>query len=206
MCPGSRLPGRTRQWLLLAVWVLVAGCSPRLTYQAMADQPRYQAYEGSDILPHGQSAQLPPAGTVPRGFLRDDALLAAGQAEDGTPADVFPFEVTRPMLVAGQRQYNAFCVPCHDYAGTGQGAVVERGFTPPPSFHTDTLRNTTVGQLYAVITHGQGAMPAYSEQIAVRDRWAIVAYVRALQLSQYAALDDVPPDQREAITVREVQP
>lgn len=191
---------RNKSWLrLLALALALAACSPKGSYQAMADQPRYEAYEGSASLRHGASVQPLVEGVVPRGYLQDDTLLFTGLGETGAPSEVFPFAITREILERGQAQYNAFCTPCHDYAGTGQGIAVERGFDAPPSFHTETLRQTPPGQLYAVVTHGQGAMPGYAEQIAVRDRWAVVGYIRALQLSQNAALADVPEADRSAI-------
>jgi mono/diheme cytochrome c family protein len=178
---------------------LLAACSPKGSYQAMASQPRYEAYEGSDTLPQGASVRPLVAGVVARGYLGDDTLLQTGLDEAGNPSEVFPFEVTRKTLARGQAQYNAICTPCHDYAGTGRGIAVERGFTPPPSFHSDRLREAPVGHLYAVITDGFGAMPSYAEQLKVRDRWAVVSYVRALQLSQHATLGEVPAAERSAI-------
>jgi hypothetical protein len=189
-----------------ALGIVLAACSPRLTWQAMADQPVYRAYDGSQVLTQGQAAQLPPEGSLPRGHLQDDALLFTGLTDDGSPSEVFPFEITRADLDTGREHYNAFCAPCHDYAGTGRGIVVERGLSPPPSFHTNDLRQAPAGHLFAVISLGQGNMPSYAEQIGVRERWGVVAYVRALQLSQNATLDDVPADQQELIAVREVAP
>jgi mono/diheme cytochrome c family protein len=184
--------------LVLVVWLLAA-CSPKGSYQAMASQPRYEAFEGSASLPQGASAQPLVAGVVARGYLRDDSLLYTGLDEAGNPSAEFPFEVTRDLLARGQEQYNAICTPCHDYAGTGQGIAVERGFTPPPSFHSDRLRETPVGHLYAVVSEGLGAMPSYADQLQVHDRWAVVGYVRALQLSQHATLGDVPEAERGAV-------
>ena len=189
----------THRLLALAAALGVAACSPKGSYQAMAEQPRYEAYEGSDTLPHGASVQPLVEGVVARGYLRDDSMLVTGLAEDGTPSEEFPFTVTRAVLERGQSQYNAFCTPCHDYAGTGQGIAVERGFPAPPSLHTEALRQAPAGTLYGVINEGLGKMPGYAEQVPVRDRWAIVAYVRALQLSQHATLADVPADEQQSI-------
>jgi mono/diheme cytochrome c family protein len=182
---------------LAALALTGAGCgNPKLSVQAMAQQPRYEALEGAPELPEAQSAQPLVPGTVPRGYLADDTLLATGRNPDGTPSAVFPFAITAEDLARGQRGFNDFCVPCHDAAGTGQGNVVLHGYSPPPSLHVERLREAPAGHFFTVITEGHGQMPSYAEQIGVRERWEIVAYVRALQLSQNGTLDDVPAAER----------
>jgi mono/diheme cytochrome c family protein len=122
-----------------------------------------------------------------------------GQGEPGTTAqgpDLFPFPITREVVERGRERYNIYCAPCHDRVGTGEGLIVRRGYSRPPSFHTEQLRAAPASHFYDVITNGWGAMPSYAGQVPVRDRWAITSYIRALQLSQNATLEDVPADQR----------
>jgi hypothetical protein len=163
--------------------------------QQMADQPRYDPLEASDFFADGSAARPLVEGTVPRGHLRDDAHLYRGES-GGKPAETFPFPVTIEVLDRGEERYNVFCSPCHDRLGTGEGMIVRRGFTRPPSLHSQHLRDAPVGHLFRVITSGIGAMPDYAAQVPPRDRWAIIAYIRALQLSQNARLDDVPAAER----------
>jgi hypothetical protein len=115
------------------------------------------------------------------------------------PVETIPLAVTREVLERGRNRFNIFCSPCHSQVGDGNGMVIERGFRHPPSFHTDRLRRAPPGHFFDVITNGFGAMPAYGYRVPVRDRWAIIAYVRALQLSQNATLAEVPPDRRREL-------
>jgi mono/diheme cytochrome c family protein len=170
--------------------------------QQMGSQPRYDPLEPSALFADGQSARSPLADTVARGQLRDDELLYAG-TEHGQPAERFPYPVTHDVLVRGQDRFEIFCAPCHGRTGYGDGMVVQRGFIPPPSFHTDALRQAPVGHIFDVATNGLGAMPSYAAQVPVRDRWAIVAYIRALQLSQHADASQLPIDLRRQL---EAQP
>ena len=117
----------------------------------------------------------------------------------GRPAETFPSPVTRQVLERGQERYNIFCAPCHDRVGNGEGMVVRRGFRPPPSFHMDRLRTVPPGYFFEVITNGFGTMANYAAEVPARDRWAIVAYIRALQLSQQARLVDVPAEERHRL-------
>ena len=128
-----------------------------------------------------------------RGHLDDDAAFYTGKGPDGKPLDAFPFPVTKEVIERGQERFNIYCSPCHGRLGNGDGMIVRRGFRHPPSYHIDRLRSRPNGYIYDVITNGFGAMPDYAAQIAPRDRWAIVAYIRALQLSQNATVNDVPP-------------
>lgn len=139
---------------------------------------------------------MPVEGTVPRGHLNDDDILYTGLAADGAPATEFPFAITRTELDRGQSRYNVFCAPCHSQTGDGRGMVVQRGYRQPPSFHIDRLRDVPPGYMFDVITNGFGVMPDYRAQITAEDRWAIVAYVKALQLSQHATEADVPASER----------
>ncbi|HET8562560.1 MAG TPA: cytochrome c [Candidatus Binatia bacterium] len=161
----------------------------------MADQPRYDPLEPSAFFDDGQSARNPVPGTVARGQLRQDEHFYAGIL-GGAPAATFPYPIDRKALERGRERYDIFCSPCHDRTGSGNGMVVQRGFTRPPSFHTEAMRKRPPGHVYQVITKGLGAMPDYSSQIPPSDRWAIGAYIRALQLSQYATIRQVPPERR----------
>jgi mono/diheme cytochrome c family protein len=176
--------------LLLAAFALVAAGACR---QDMHDQPKLEAYESSDFFVDGNAMRPIPEGTVARGQLNDDELLHAGRV-NGQIADVMPFPVTRQLLDRGRERFNIYCSPCHGESGLGNGMVVQRGYRVPPSFHTDALRSRPIGHYFDVMTNGFGAMPDYRAQVLPEDRWAIAAYIRALQLSQRAAVGDVPPD------------
>jgi len=163
--------------------------------QDMHDAPRYEPLERSTFFTDGLSARPIVANTVARGQLREDRHLFEGVV-DGRPAETFPMPVTAAVLARGRDRFNVFCSPCHGRTGQGNGMVVQRGFRQPPSYHEDRLREAPVGYFFDVMTHGFGAMQDYSMQLTVDDRWAVVAYIRALQLSQHAAIDDVPADRR----------
>ena len=178
--------------VLFSVLVLAA-CS-----NGMDDQPRYEPYEASTFFDNGMSARPLLPNTVARGQLRADSHLYAGQV-GGAPAAEFPFAVTSDVLARGQARYNIYCAPCHGDAGYGDGVIVQRGFTPPPSFHQERLRLLPEGHIFDVITNGIGAMYSYGDRIVPEDRWAIIAYVRALQLSQNATLEDVPAEMQTTL-------
>jgi hypothetical protein len=161
----------------------------------MRDQPRFEPYEASTFFDDGRSARPPVPNTVPRGRLDADSLLYFGR-QNGKPSTTFPYPVTPAILARGQERFNIYCSPCHDRMGTGEGMIVQRGFRKPPSFHIARLRNAPPGYFFDVITHGFGAMYDYSAQVRPDDRWAITAYIRALQLSQNATLADVPAERR----------
>jgi mono/diheme cytochrome c family protein len=138
------------------------------------------------------------AGTVARGQLHEDTLLYTGKV-NGADATSLPFPVDTAVMARGQQRFDIYCSPCHGRTGQGDGMVVQRGFRRPPTFHQDRLRNAPAGQIFDVITNGFGAMPDYAAQINAEDRWKIIAYVRALQLSQHATMADVPASQREKL-------
>ena len=163
--------------------------------QDMHDQPKYKAFRRSDFFGDERSARPLVEDTVARGQLRADAAYYTGK--QGTmPVDALPVAVTPALLRRGQERFGIYCTPCHGATGRGDGMVVQRGYRRPPSFHIDRLRNEKTGYFFDVITSGFGAMPDYSAQVPVADRWAIVAYLRALQLSENARLEDVPADRR----------
>jgi len=192
------MPFGARPWP--AFWgaiVLVVSCR-----QDMHDQPRYKPLAKSDFFSDQRASRPLIPDTVARGHLKDDTHLYEGKTKDGF-VSTFPFPVTEAILRRGQERYEIFCTPCHGQTGQGNGIVVERGYPQPPSFHIDRLRDERVGYLFDVISRGFGRMPDYAPQIPVVDRWAIVSYIRALQLSQHATLEDVPPDKRpELLTKR----
>ena len=161
----------------------------------MHDQPKYIPLRESTFFGDARSARPLVAGTVARGQLHEDALLYTGKS-GGKDADVFPFSVDATVMARGQERFNIYCSPCHGRTGQGDGMVVRRGYRHPPTFHQDRLRDAPVGHFFDVITNGFGAMPDYAAQIRVEDRWAIIAYVRALQLSEHATAADVPADHR----------
>ena len=186
---GYRL--RATGYRLLTAAVVLFMCAA--CRQDMHDQPKYTAYKPSDFFADGRSARPLIEGTIAQGHLNEDELLHTGRA--GTqPAAMFPFAVNDALMRRGRERYDIFCSPCHGLTGDGDGMVVQRGYRRPPSFHVDRLREAPAGHLFDVITNGFGAMPDYAAQIPVRDRWAIAAYMRALQLSQNAAVAQLTPD------------
>jgi mono/diheme cytochrome c family protein len=173
---------------------LALGCAALLLaacQQDMANQPRHKPLDASVFFKDGRASRPPVPGTVARGQLRDDDHLYTGKVA-GRLADTFPFPVTRAVMDRGRDRYTIYCTPCHGALGTGEGMIVQRGYKQPPSFHIDRLREAPPGHFFDVMTVGLGAMQDYSAQVSVEDRWAIVAYIRALQLSQHAALADLP--------------
>jgi mono/diheme cytochrome c family protein len=167
-----------------------AGCR-----QDMHDAPRYKPLAASDFFADGRASRNLPAGTVARGWLRADEALYTGRANGELLAE-FPFPIVAADMQRGRDRYNIYCTPCHGVLGDGQGMVVQRGLRRAASYHQDRLRDERVGYFYDVVTNGFGAMQGYAEQIPVRDRWLIVAYVRALQLSQHATVAEVPADRQ----------
>jgi mono/diheme cytochrome c family protein len=176
--------------------LMATGCADH-----MRDQPKYEPLEVSTFFDDGKSERQLVPNTVARGRLWTDTHLYNGTV-DGAPAETFPFPVTMEVLERGQERYTIYCTPCHGYAGYGEGIVVQSGLSPPPSFHTERLRNVPVGYMFDVITNGFGAMYGYAYRIPPEDRWAIVAYVQALQRSQNASLADAPAEVQEELDVR----
>lgn len=165
----------------------------------MRDQPYYRPLEQSSFFGDEQSARQPVEDTVARGQLQADTLLYTGMGPDGKPATQFPYPVTRDMLLRGQERFDIYCAPCHGQAGDGQGMIVRRGFRQPPTYHQPRLQQAPVGHFFDVITNGFGAMPDYRSQVPVEDRWAIIAYIRALQFSQNAPANQLPPEDRAKV-------
>jgi hypothetical protein len=164
----------------------------------MHDQPKFIPLRESDFYSDHRSARPIVDNTVARGLLRDDDLLETGKVNGHDTPD-FPFPVTGEVLARGQERFNIYCSPCHDRTGRGSGMIVRRGYRQPPSFHIDRLRQAPVGHFFDVVTNGFGAMPDYRAQVPVHDRWAIIAYIRALQLAGNATLSEVPPEERNRL-------
>jgi cbb3-type cytochrome c oxidase subunit III len=166
--------------------VVLAGCR-----QDMHDQPKFKPLAMNTFYPDSRSARPLVGGTVARDDERADTYYYTGKI-NGRPGTEFPFPVTRDVLARGEQRYNIYCAPCHSRIGDGNGMIVQRGFKRPPSYHTDRLRQSPIGHFFDVMTNGFGGMSEYKSQISVSDRWAIAAYIRALQLSQDATRADVP--------------
>jgi mono/diheme cytochrome c family protein len=188
---------RTRAFAasIVVATLALAGAACR---QDMHDQPKYVPLRESSFFTDARSARPFVAGTVARGQLNDDALLHTGRV-NGADATVFPFPIDAKVMARGQERYDIFCSPCHGRTGQGDGMIVRRGYRRPPTLHQDRLRDAPVGHFFDVITNGFGAMPDYSAQTRAADRWAIIAYVRALQLSEHATVADVPADRRSSL-------
>ena len=182
--------------LLGAALLLIgaAGCELR---QAMYDQEKYEPLEASAFFADGMSFRAQVDGTVARGQLMLDEHFYQGKIQ-GQLAETLPVAVDRQLLERGRERYNIFCAPCHDQTGAGNGMIVQRGLKQPLTFHQQRLREVPVGHFYDVITNGFGVMYSYASRISVADRWAIVAYIKVLQLSQNLEFDQLPAeDQRQ---------
>ncbi len=189
-CGANTLPVRLKNTLaaagLMAVALSAAGCR-----QDMHNQPKFYPQRSTTFYPDGRSVRPQVEHTVARNELHANDYVHTGMV-NGKEGDGMPLPVNMALLERGQEEYNVFCTPCHSRVGNGVGMIVQRGYRPAGNFHTDRLRNAPLGHFYSVIVNGYGAMPEYASQIAEQDRWAIVAYVRALQLSQNARPADVP--------------
>jgi mono/diheme cytochrome c family protein len=173
---------------------LFAGC-----HSDMYDQPRGKPLAESHFYENGQVARPLVDGTVPHSDTPSDELLLTGKI-DRRLSDTFPFRVTKEVLDRGHQRFEIYCSPCHGLLGDGKGMVVRRGFPAPPSFHSDSLRAKPVGHYVDVMTNGLGRMFSYADRVQPHDRWAIAAYIRALQLSQHAAVRDLSETQRRPLT------
>jgi mono/diheme cytochrome c family protein len=171
---------------VLIALAVVAGCR-----QDMHNQPKYRPLRASAFFEDTSSARPLVEGTIARGTLQTDAAFFTGK-NGAMLVNELPFPVTQAVLDRGQERFNIYCTPCHDTTGSGNGLVVQRGYPRPQTYHSDRLRNAEMGYFFDVMTNGFGRMPDYRAQISPRDRWNIVAYIRALQLSQHASKADVP--------------
>ena len=171
--------------------LLLAGCR-----QDMHDQPKYKPLSASSFFADGRSARPVPEGTVARDELDDTDPVHTGNSANGEFLDSIPMPVTEALLRRGEERYDIFCSPCHDRLGTGHGMVSQRGFKIPSDLNSDRVRELPPGYIFQVISNGYQAMPDYGDQVPVNDRWAIVAYLRALQLSRHETMADVPQQAR----------
>jgi len=176
--------------LFIVVMLVMPGCA-----RDMQDDSRLKPYEASRFFKDGRTARPLVEGTIARGHLKDDEHLYTGRI-NGEFAETFPFPITREVLKRGRERYEIYCGVCHSPVGDGEGMVVKRGFPQPTSYHADRLRQSPPGYFYHVITNGFGRMASYADQLEPRDRWAVTAYIRALQFSQNARLSDVPAEKR----------
>jgi len=167
--------------------------------QDMHNQAKYRPLRETPFFADHRSARPLIAGTIARGKLGEDKLLTTGRDGD-KPSDVFPFPVTIEVVARGRERFNIYCAPCHARTGDGRGMIVQRGYKQPPSFHDQRLRDISVGYLFNVITAGFGVMPSYAPQVPVNDRWAIISYIRALQLSRNASIEDLTLEEKSRLT------
>jgi mono/diheme cytochrome c family protein len=192
---------RAGAFITLGAMVLgLSGCT-----QDMATQPRYNPLRASDFFGDRRSSRPLVPGTVPRSELRVNEKLYTGMVA-GQLTDTPPFPITRADLQRGQERFNINCVPCHDRGGYGNGLVAQRGFRHPPSYHIERLRNVPLGYFFDVMTRGFGAMQDVSDRVTPEDRWRIAAYIRALQYSQRASINDVPAEERNKLNQEPGQP
>jgi hypothetical protein len=188
---------KNRTYVGAVAWSLLAltGCR-----QDMQNEPRYKPLAESEFFSDHRSARPQVEGTVARGHLRIDEARYTGKI-DGEDIDQFPIPIAKADIERGQTRFNIYCTPCHSRVGDGNGMVVMRGFRQPPSYYSDRLMNAPVGHFFDAVTNGFGAMPSYASRIQTDDRWRIIAYIRALQLSESASLNDVPAEQRQNLPV-----
>ena len=180
--------------LALATGLALTGCR-----QDMHNQPRYKPLAESTFFNDHRASRPKVDGTVARGHLRVDTALYTGKQGD-QDIDFFPFPITREDLTRGQQRFNIYCSPCHSRVGDGNGLVVMRGFRQPPSYYTDKLKQAPVGHFFDVMTNGFGAMPSYASRVTPEDRWRIIAYIRALQLSEDTKVGDLTPEEKAKLT------
>jgi mono/diheme cytochrome c family protein len=194
---------RVRALALAAACAALAGAAA--CRQDMHDAPRFKPLQENPFYEDGRASRPIPAGTVARGFLKDDDVFYTGM-QNGAPVEKIPMPLTDAVVQRGQERYNIYCSPCHGVAGDGDGMIVKRGYKRPTSYHDPRLRNERAGYFFDVMTRGFGQMPDYAAQVAPKDRWAIVAYIRALQLSQHASVGDLNPEEKARLDRGETGP
>lgn len=205
--------GRASRWSAAGRCALLLSLAGIGCDQWMDNQPKYEPLESSPLIFRGETGsprwtrELVP-GTVPRGFVRDAPYdwdehflfgTADGEFVDDIPQRLLQEQDLQVLMVRGQQRYGIFCAPCHDLVGTGNGRIPQRGYPYPPTFHSEGLRNKPLGHYFRVISSGMGRMPPYGKQIPPEDRWAIAAYIRALQLSQHAPVSQLPQTDAQGI-------
>lgn len=193
-----------RYLFIAAVLPLFLGCfrgqssdkPPIHIIRDMFDQPRYNPQAQSRFFPDSATMREPAPGSIARGEMWNDSIYFYGQDSQENYIKLSPMHITLELLERGQERFNIYCSPCHSRLGDGKGIVVQHGFLPPPTFHSNRIRNLPDGQIFDAISSGVRNMPSYSAQVKTADRWAIVSYIRALQLSQNASFEDVPEEMR----------
>jgi len=202
----GKLVNGVRGLMMTAALALLIGCQgtpsskpPIHLNPNMDDQEKYEPYEASQFFADGAAMRTPPEGTIARGELHEDVPYYTGFQRDTFYVETAPVAATMPELQRGRERYDIYCSPCHGRTGDGRGIVVTRGYPPPPTYHDERLRGVPDGYIFNVITNGIRNMPSYRHQIPVDDRWAIVLYLRALQRSHHATLDDVPVEKRASL-------
>jgi len=188
-----------RRSLLAVAWVAAVALGAAACRQDMHNKGRLKPYEESRFFRDGRLTRPLPAGTVARGFLREDTLYYTGLTADGSFLTQNPEPLSAALLARGQARFDIYCSPCHSRIGDGRGMIVQRGFKQPASFHDPRLRETPDGYFFDVMTNGFGQMPSYASQVPPADRWAIVAYIRALQLSQNVPSETLGAQDRELL-------
>lgn len=191
--------GRYLRLKAVPALALVSGLALMGCQQKMATQPYFKPLEENSYFADGRASRPIEPNTVSRGDLREDDALYTGKV-DGELVDEFPISITEEVMARGHDRFNIYCAPCHSKLGDGNGMIVQRGVSRPPAFTEDRLTTAPVGHIYDVITNGYGRMYSYNQQLPVRDRWAIVAYVKALQSAGRATIDDVPEAVRAQLT------
>lgn len=184
---------KARFCLTIFLLLTIAACR-----RDMMNQPKAKPLSESEFFSDGTNARPLPPHVISRGEDQQDEAFRTGLT-NGVYVTQLPMRVTKDLLARGQERYDAFCAECHSRVGDGRGIVVRRGFPAPPSYHIDRLRSAPLGHFYDVITNGYGAMTSYAGQVDPADRWAIAAYIRALQLSENATVNDVPPNERSTL-------
>jgi mono/diheme cytochrome c family protein len=160
----------------------------------MDNQPRYETQGPGPFFDNGMAMRQPVPGTIARSQLIEDLIYFTGRDADSQLTPVSPVPISSGLLKRGQQRYDIYCAPCHGRTGNGQGAVTKKGLLPPPTFHDERLRQIEDGHIFEIVSNGKGNMASYRYQIPTADRWAIISYLRALQRSQNASTDDLPPD------------
>jgi len=181
----------------VAVAATTAACR-----QDMHDSPRYDPLQKSEFFADKRTSRPLIPGTIARGTLKEDKLLYAG-LDGEAMSQRYPFPVTAGVLARGRERYNIYCSPCHSTVGDGRGMIVERGYKQPASFHEPRLRESGPGYFFTAMTNGFGVMPSYSFQVPAEDRWAIAAYIKALQLSRNVRAEDLTAEERQRLAAGE---
>ncbi len=178
---------------------LIVLCAFAACREDMYNQPKAKTYSETEFFADGSSARPLPAHTVQYQARPAETAFATGLTDDGVLVAQLPMQLSPALLERGKERYEIYCAVCHGATGDGQGEIVQRGFPAPPTYHSDRLRQAPIGHFYDVITNGYGVMYSYAARVEPADRWAVAAYIRALQLSQHAAPGDLPPNEREKL-------